>query len=590
LRANAPQWTEFPSDTVVAYRDAVDYSGYPLSYSNLEGACVLAGSEAPASIQRNFSICGGSMTIEWVAVSFCGDSLRASQQISVQAAPAPQVDLSGHNTTICEYDYLQIQPTLSNVYPELDYRWEYSADGVNFAPIPGQTAPDLVWGPLSVSDEGFVRLVLGIEEEEGCSFVSSPLPFQIVPRSVVNSRETICFGERVLFAGEERSVSGIYIDTLGNANGCDSIVVLSLEVLPAAENYQVENICAGDTIKFAGKNLYQGGSYQEIFTGANGCDSVVNLELNVYPESETNLDFEICVGDTLRLLDRMITGPMEFSEIYSNMRGCDSVVTYKISAVAIPQVNFTDYYICPGETVQLQSENAVSAQIRWEPSPSLSCTGCDDPVASPQQTTDYIFSVPSCNNEVLRDTLTVFVVDPPQLLPIEPINLTEGEIVEISLESLTGELLYEVQWRNEAGELLCGDCPGFKVDAESPDVIVASAANESGCRSQTAFEVVKSFGPCQADQIEVANAMTLNNDGINELMEIRNPGRARIASIQVFTRWGELIFASADPEVRWNGTIAGEPVNQGVYVYVIKGTCANGRDPFILNGNITVLR
>jgi gliding motility-associated-like protein len=594
LRAPAPEWAVNPGDTVMAYRDALNYSGYALPYGNFGDDCTLTGAVSPVSVQRNFSICGGSIAVEWLSVSDCGDSLRASQVVTVEAAPAPQVDFLGVNPIICEYDYLRVQPSLINPYPDMDYRWEYSPDGVNFVAIPDQVGQNLSWGPLSVEDEGFVRLVFGMEADdnllEACMFESPPLPFQVVPRSVDNLQQTICEGSSVFFAGQELFASGTYIDTLGSLNGCDSIVVLSLEVLPRIENDRLVEICSGDTVYFGGENLFQAGLYRKIFPAANGCDSIVNLDLRVNQGSEASLQFELCSGDTLRLLDMVITAPASFSRVFNDLHGCDSIVHYDIAAVVPPQLDFSDYYICPGEKVRLDVQSAVPVELQWESSATLSCTSCNDPVASPLQTTQYVFSAPGCHNEVLRDTITVFVEALPQLLPIENINLAGGETVEVTLQSSEGEALFDVQWRDETGKILCEDCPRLRIDGASPERIIASAANAAGCRSEIAFEILKAFGPCEADQIEVANTMTLNNDGINEFMEIKNQGRARIESVQVFTRWGELIFSTGDPAVKWNGTIAGEPVNQGVYVYLIRGTCANGRDPFVVDGNITILR
>jgi len=59
--------------------------------------------------------------------------------------------------------------------------------------------------------------------------------------------------------------------------------------------------------------------------------------------------------------------------------------------------------------------------------------------------------------------------------------------------------------------------------------------------------------------------------------------------VEVYNRWGELVFQSTTTGDLWDGTFRGEPVNPGVYVYIIRGLCQN-EDDFILSGNVTVIR
>ncbi len=88
--------------------------------------------------------------------------------------------------------------------------------------------------------------------------------------------------------------------------------------------------------------------------------------------------------------------------------------------------------------------------------------------------------------------------------------------------------------------------------------------------------------------IRVPNAFTPNMDGIND--EWKPTGlHIQTYHLQVFSRWGMLLFESYDPNVGWDGTHRGQGVNEGVYTYVIRGTSYNGA-PFLQKGTITLLR
>ena len=67
---------------------------------------------------------------------------------------------------------------------------------------------------------------------------------------------------------------------------------------------------------------------------------------------------------------------------------------------------------------------------------------------------------------------------------------------------------------------------------------------------------------------ELPNAFTPNGDGQNEVFK---PFPFRfIASIdmQVFNRWGNLVFETTDPNINWDGSnLSGDALNNGVYFY-----------------------
>ena len=58
--------------------------------------------------------------------------------------------------------------------------------------------------------------------------------------------------------------------------------------------------------------------------------------------------------------------------------------------------------------------------------------------------------------------------------------------------------------------------------------------------------------------------------------------------LQIFDRWGELIFESFDINIGWNGYYKGRLCQQGVYIWKVEGKYANGK-PFRKAGDITLL-
>tara|TARA_R110001592_G_scaffold363221_3_gene681753 strand:- start:143742 stop:148757 length:5016 start_codon:yes stop_codon:yes gene_type:complete len=100
--------------------------------------------------------------------------------------------------------------------------------------------------------------------------------------------------------------------------------------------------------------------------------------------------------------------------------------------------------------------------------------------------------------------------------------------------------------------------------------------------------------------IEFPNAFTPSNDGNNADGRYNENAidnnvffplykEVKDYHLQIFTRWGELIFESFDVKIGWNGTINGEAAQQDVYVFKVEGTFEDN-NRFEKVGDLTLLR
>ena len=89
--------------------------------------------------------------------------------------------------------------------------------------------------------------------------------------------------------------------------------------------------------------------------------------------------------------------------------------------------------------------------------------------------------------------------------------------------------------------------------------------DDDGCLpDSTAFDI--SVG---TSILRVPNVFTPNGDGVND--EFRVYYRSiRDYHIQVYNRWGKLVYSSHDPSKGWDGRINGIPAAVGAYYYVIR--------------------
>ena len=67
----------------------------------------------------------------------------------------------------------------------------------------------------------------------------------------------------------------------------------------------------------------------------------------------------------------------------------------------------------------------------------------------------------------------------------------------------------------------------------------------------------------------VPNVFTPNNDGINDVFDIRTSDVGNF-NLEIYNRWGNVIFENTSPLISWDGvTASGTPASAGTYFYVI---------------------
>ncbi len=195
--------------------------------------------------------------------------------------------------------------------------------------------------------------------QDGCdSFVN--LNLTILPIPVTDLTPAICAGESYQVGNSTYTASGIYQDILTAATGCDSIVNLNLTVIPIPEVFLAESICSGETFAVGNAVYNASGAYTEILTAAGGCDSIVHLELTVFPIPETNLDITICDGETYGVGGAQYSVTGNYTDILTAFTGCDSVVNLRLSVLEIPET-VLDVEICQGESFGVGASNYASA-------------------------------------------------------------------------------------------------------------------------------------------------------------------------------------------------------------------------------------
>lgn len=87
------------------------------------------------------------------------------------------------------------------------------------------------------------------------------------------------------------------------------------------------------------------------------------------------------------------------------------------------------------------------------------------------------------------------------------------------------------------------------------------------------------------------NTFTPDGDEFNQTWNVFIQGVDTYSfHLQVFNRWGELIFESHDPNVGWDGTFKGKIVQAGAYVWKLSARDLYNDNKYTFNGHVNVLR
>lgn len=84
-------------------------------------------------------------------------------------------------------------------------------------------------------------------------------------------------------------------------------------------------------------------------------------------------------------------------------------------------------------------------------------------------------------------------------------------------------------------------------------------------------------------------SFTPNNDGLNDFFQVFHSETVTEGSIKIFDRWGEIIFQSNDINFKWDGTMNGRKIPDGVYFYQFNYLVKGKRYETISN-RLTIIR
>jgi gliding motility-associated-like protein len=410
--------------------------------------------------QGNFWMFGGCITPLFAGAppetntmwKFRPDSLCASLP---SFAPI-QASISASSPSACtplEYNFQS-----NTVNSSFTYQWNFGDNSSS------QNTASTANAGHSFSGPGIYTVTLIVSVAGSCFFGVDTATFQVDISNVIPLQSfitaTTCSNYTAPW-GAVYTQSGLYSDTVAASNGCDSIINLTLNItgFPTVNASSVSGTCGQPN-----------GTVTAISTGGSG-----------------NYSYTWSNGATGSFISGLISG--SYSVVATDQNGCTASAQVAVSSTSASGVSLiaNDTLLEYGDSVTLQVLGANT--YLWAPPDGLSCTNCPSVIASPLAST-----------------------------------------------------IYQVTGVDSSG---CGYLLNVKIEVE-----------------------------IELNEIFVPDAFSPNSDGINDKVFVR--GSIKEFSFSVFNRWGEVVFRTQNQSQGWDGSYRSKELDAGVFVYYLSGTDATG--------------
>jgi gliding motility-associated-like protein len=234
-----------------------------------------------------------------------------------------------------------------------------------------------------------------------------------------------------------------------------------------------------------------------------------------------------------------------------------------------------DTTICEGKSTMLQGSGG--GNYVWKPTTGLSNPLIATPLASPIVTTTYTLFL---SNNGCTDTASVLI----QVLQ-KPIanagpdkQIFEGNQVQLNGSASGSNIHY--YWTPNAN--IDNDTTILPMVSPPKNTIYTlNVVSDVGCGIATDEVLVGVYL-----KLVIPNAFSPNNDGINDVWNIANLNTYPYATVNIFDRYGRIVFESYGYAKPWDGTLNGKPVPVGTYYYIIDTKTILPK----LNGSVFLIR
>jgi gliding motility-associated-like protein len=420
-----------------------------------------------------------------------------------------------------------------------------------------------------------------------------------------------------VFNNVTAAYAGTWIAIATDANGCTSdtastIVVVNPALSPTVTiTASATNICAGSTVSFtatasnAGNsptyqwlvNSKKAGTNSPVFSSnsfanndavscivsasgpcAGASDISNTIVINVDATGTPTFDAigPLCQNSTATALpptskegiagtwspasiNTSVIGTATYTFSPSSSGNCATPTSLDITIVNSITPTFptiADSYCQNATAPALPTSSKEGVNGTWSPS-SINTTTVGS--------TSYTFT-PTTGQCGTSSQISVAINPLPTLIMGPDVTIAPGASTTLNV-SVTGNII-SYQWIPPTG-LNNASIEDPVASPSATTVYTLDVTDANQCEASDSIKINVSGGGGGSSKILVPNAFSPNGDGINDTWVITNLSAYPGATVDVFNRYGQLVFHSENYNKAWDGTFNGKSLPAATYYYII---------------------
>lgn len=293
----------------------------------------------------------------------------------------------------------------------------------------------------------------------------------------------------------------------------------------------IDTVCAGASYSFGGQLFSETGIYVDSLASSLGCDSIVTLRLMQIPDAGIAAELEVSETRCADSQDGIIR--------ITGVQNAQLPVELSLDSVMVEVSEAFDGLAAGSYTLRVEDRHQCRLQQVIEvgsPPPLVIDAGADQTIAL-------------------------------------------GEKVEIWPS--VNQPLSDFQWQPDLDfDCLDPDCLSIAFLPRASVTVYLEGGNGEDCRATDSLRIEVE----DVRRVYIPSAFSPNDDGRNDIFTpyVQPPNVQEVLAFQVFDRWGALVYerrsylptAIADG---WDGYRQGEPMDVGLYTYVVEVRFLDGK-------------
>ena len=525
--------------------------------------------------------------------------------VTVSVSPLPTVD-AGLDGLICLGDSIQLMATGAS-----SYVWSTGATTAVTTVAPTFNTTYSVAGTDAI----------------GCSAMDSLL-VQVapIPQPSITGDTLLCSGDSTVLTAmggtayawsSNDSVAQIlaipptnttYVVTVSNGAGCFALDSINITVNPAitVSAGNDTTICDGGTAMLiaTGGTEYAWSTgphddtlwvmpsttttYYLTATDSQVCrdEDSVTVFIHAPVQADAGPDAMICLGDAAVLMasggssyqwstnestTSIAVSPTSDSTYFvtvTDANGCTGTDSVGVTVVSLSVPTISQ--VCAGDTIEL-TVDATSAtgpvSYQWSPDDFLSSNSGSTVLAWPPNQTTINVTATLSTGCSLTSSITLEVSEQANAsFSTELFPDCDGVTVQFTNQSTdaTG-----IEWQFPDGSTSTDDVVERRYQYGEPVKADLTVTSADGC-STTSQHVLDLLDLADYFPTAPANVFTPNGDGMNDLLHFNLEELGDCAELQIFSRWGILVYESDPGNATWDGVQNdGQQAQDGTYIYII---------------------